>query len=249
MSQSMTIGNSVQPLRNVAALAQQIKKLDNRKHGLPGIGVFHSPPGYGKTYAAIFAASSPDLDAIHISVQDAWTRKTLIKQVLKELGAVARGTLADMAMDANEQLASAGRPLLIDEADYVVDKGFLQTVRDLADGSHVPVILIGMEELPQKIRKWGLVDGRTYNYTPAQPANLKDARFLASYYCPGIAVSDDLLEYIVSQNTGNARRISVDLAYVEEQANAWGSDSVSLKDWGNTPFLRGDAPAPRHGLK
>lgn len=247
MSQNMDIGNSVQPLRNVAALATQIKKLENRQHGLPGMGVFHGPPGYGKTQAAIFAAAK--LDAIHISVQELWTRKTLLTQVLRELGTPARGTLADMMMQANESLAIAGRPLIIDEADYAIQKGLIQIIRDFSDGSQVPVILIGMEELPQKLRKWELVDSRVLNWTAAEPANLKDARLLATYYAPGVTLAADLLSHILERNTGNIRLTSIDISYVKEQADAWGKPDVSLNDWGNTPFLRGDAPVARRGLK
>lgn len=247
MSQSISIGNSVQPLRNVTALAMQIKMLENRQHGLPGMGVFYGPPGYGKTQAAIYAAAA--LDAIHISVQELWTRKTLLTQVLRELGAPARGSLADMMMQANESLAMAGRTLIIDEADYAIQKGLIQIIRDFSDGSQVPVILIGMEELPQKLRKWELVDSRVLNWTAAEPATLKDATLLAMYYAPNITIGDDLLSHILARNTGNARLTSIDIAYVNEHADTLGVDAISLKDWGQTPFLRGDAPIARRGLK
>lgn len=247
MSENMEIGNSIQPLRNVAALAQLIKNLDGRKHGLPGMGVFHGPPGYGKTMAAVYAASA--LDAIHISVQELWTRKTLLQQVLRELGVAPEKTLADMMMQANQHLAIAARPLIIDEADYAVQRGLIQIIRDFHDGSDVPVILIGMEKLPQKLRKWELIDSRVKSWVAAQPANLKDARYLADFYAEGITIEDGLLQHILDRNTGNVRRTVVDIDFVHEQCKTMGLKEMTLQDWGKTSFPRDEAPAPRVGLK
>lgn len=216
MSQHLGQRNSVQPLRNVAAMMMLIKELQGRQYGLPGMAAFYGPPGYGKTYAAIHAVNT--LDAIHISVQKLWTAKTLLKQVLIELGATPAKTLADMQIQANECLALAARPLIIDEADYAVSRNLVEIIRDLHDGSFVPVILIGMEKLPQKLRRWELINSRILEWVPAQPANLKDARFLAGYYAADLAIDDALLERIIKKNTGNIRETVKALAQVTKQS-------------------------------
>ena len=115
MAQSMNLGNGVRPLSNVARLVTLVERVEKRAFGLPGMAVFHGFPGLGKTFAAAFCASQ--LDCIHISVQETWTRKFLLQQILRELGLTARGQTADMAMQANEGLAIAGRTLIIDAAD------------------------------------------------------------------------------------------------------------------------------------
>lgn len=247
MSQNMEIGNSVQPLRNVAALSKLIKGLENRQHGLDGMGVFYGPPGYGKTHAAVFAASA--LDAIHISVQELWTRKTLLKQVLRELGVAPVSSQAEMLMQANEALAMANRPLIIDEADYAVQRGLIPLTRDFHDGSGVPTILIGMEELPQKLRKFEMVHSRVLIWTPAQPADLKDVRLLANYYGQGITFDDPLLQHIIARNTGNVRYAARDIAHVKSHCQLQGVTSMTLADWGKTPWPQDEAPVPRRGLK
>lgn len=246
MSENMALGNIIQPLRNVASLVKLIKEVQTRQFGLPGIGVFFGYPGYGKTYAAIHCTVA--LDAIHISVQKLWTKKTLLDQILRELGVSPKKTLAEMMMQACEHLAIAGRPLLIDEADYAVSRGLIEVIRDLHDGSEVPVILIGMEELPQKLRKWELIDSRIMGYVPAEPATLKDAQFLARIYAPDVQIGDDLLAHIIERNTGNVRRTVTDLAYVQRRSATLDLQEISLDDWGNASFLRSDAPTPRRGL-
>lgn len=246
MTHRKNTGNSIKPLRNVAALATLIKRVEGRAFGLPGMAAFYGPTGLGKTFAGAYAAAN--LDAIHITVQKMWTKKTLLSAILRELSIVRRPTMAEMMDQVNEGLAIAGRPLLIDEADYAVDRGMIEIIRDMHDGSSMPVILIGMEMLPQKLRRWELVDGRMLAWTAAEPADFRDARMLAEFYAPDIALDDALIERIVSVNKGSVRRISVDLAYVKEQSRLQGVGAMTLDQWGDAPFLRGEAPAPREGL-
>jgi len=246
MAQTKSLGNSIKPLRNVAALAELVHRVEKRGYGLPGMAVFHGPTGLGKTFAGAFSAAS--LDTIHISVQKMWTKKTLLSSVLRELGIVAKGTMADMMQQVNEGLAIAGRSLIIDEADYAVDRGMIEVIRDMHDGSSMPVILIGMEELPQKLRRWELVDGRILDYVGAEPADMRDTKLLAEVYAPDVTLDDSLLERIRDVNKGSVRRISVDLAYVLEQSRLQGQKAMTLDKWGQAPFLRGDAPSIREGL-
>lgn len=246
MTHHMALGNTIQPLRNVAALVTLIKRVEKRGFGLPGIAAFYGPPGFGKTYAACHAAAA--LDAIHVSVQKLWTKKTLLTAILRELSLAPRSTMADMMMQVNEGLALAGRTLIIDEADYAVARGMIEIIRDFHDGSTMPVILIGMETLPQKLSKWELVDSRILAWIAAEPADLRDAQMLAQVYARDIDVDDALLERIVAINNGNARRISTDLAYVCEQSLMQGNRRMTLDAWGDAPFLRGKAPAPRRGI-
>jgi hypothetical protein len=51
------------------------------------------------------------------------------------------------------------------------------------------------------------------------------------------------------RNTGNVRRMVVDIAQVKSEALAQGVDAMSLEDWGGLQFRRKDAPSPRRGLK
>lgn len=246
MAQNMTTGNSVRPLRNVAALSTLISRLENRAFGLPGMATFHGPTGYGKTFAATHAAIK--FDAIHVSVQRLWTISTLLEMILKQLRVIPARTRPKMLMQVCEHLLRAGRPLIIDEADYAIDRNMLVDIRDMYDGSLVPVILIGMERLPQKIKKWDLVDGRVGAWAPAEPADLRDAKMIADCYAPGLHLDDALIDHIRALHRGQVRRMSTDFAYVLERSRLLGVNKMTLKDWGDVPFLRGEAPAPREGL-
>jgi len=246
MSRKLNLGDNILPLRNVALLSGLIKRVEQRRWGLPGMAVFHGKTGHGKTYACSGAVVG--MDVIHISVQQLWNKKKLMTSILRELQMPQTGTLADLMERCNEGLAIADRTLIIDEADYAVDRGMIEMIRDMHDGSGASIILVGMEQLPQKLKKWELVDGRILAWVGAEPADFQDAKLMANWYAKGITLDDALIEKVRTENNGSARRMSVDFAHVLDCAHQSGQTTMTLDAWGDAPFLRGEAPVAREGL-
>lgn len=228
---------------NVAAFMTLTSKLITRDPNAPGLGVFYGPSGYGKTYASIFAQNKTR--ALRVEVSDYWTRKTLLKSILSEAGMQARGTIADMAEECIRMMGDdPSRPLIIDEADRLVDRGMIELVRDLHDKSTAPIILIGEERLPAKIQPHERVHNRVLDWIGAQPSDIEDARALAASICPQLQVSEDLLSAIVRQSDGRARRIVLNLVRAGEIATNHGLGSMDLASWGETEFFT-STPRPR----
>src|SRR3954468_7180118 len=139
-------------LENVASFMAMTMRLVDRAPHLPGFGVCHGPSGYGKTYASIFAQNKTK--AIRVEVGDSWTRRTLLRNILRECGEIVKekwpiSDLSDMAKSVLGE--DPRRPLIVDEADKLVDKGFIELMRELQESSGAPVILIGEEKLPAKL--------------------------------------------------------------------------------------------------
>lgn len=237
MSDYMEIGNTVQPLRNVAALNQQILALQNRTFGLPGIGVFHGTSGLGKTFAATWAASR--LGAILIPIQRRWTIRSLLEKILFELGMSPSGTTARLTERTIQGLRKANRPLIIDEADYAVQRNLIEDIRDLHDGTGIPVIMIGMSRFAQELERWPQVHNRVLKWSLAMPADMKDTRILANHYARNVEIHDDLLAHVLDRNEGVVREISRDLDTIREHALQIGAKSLNRAEWGNTPFEAG----------
>lgn len=230
---------------NVAAFMGLATKLIERNPTAPGIGVFHGPSGYGKTYASIFAQNRTR--AIRVEVGDYWTRKTLLKSILAEAGLQARGTIADMAEAVIRILGDdPHRPLIIDEADRLVDKRMIELVRDLQDKSTAPIILIGEEHLPTKLATVERVHNRVLDWVAAEPTDLEDARALAASLCPRLTLEDDLLAEIVNRSDGRARRIVVNLIRASEIARNLGVARIDRAAWGNNGFFDSRPPSPRN---
>jgi DNA transposition AAA+ family ATPase len=202
---------SVAPLKNVASCLALVEALVHRPAHLPSIGVFSGFSGYGKTMAAQYCWNRTG--ALFIEVFDFWTRKKFCQALLAELGvARPRGTIGDMMDDIIARLGDdPARPVIIDEADKLVDKGMIELIRDINKAAQVPVLLVGEELLPQKLEAHERVHNRVLDWVLAQPCDLDDARALARFLYPQLAIADELLDTIRARTGGKARRIATTL--------------------------------------
>lgn len=222
-------GGDTAPIKNVAACLAVVRSLQGRNPQQNNLGVFAGFSGYGKSVAALYTQNKTD--AAYVEVSDTWTRKRLLQAILSELGRhKATGTLADMEDEVIGLLArNPKRPLIIDEADKLVDKNMIETVRMVAKKSNVPVLLIGEEYFPKKLAAAGdryrdLV--LVWGY--AQPCDLDDVRVLARTFYGDLTIADDLLDRAREEGDGRVRRIGNTLHAIAEHARAEGVRQIDL---------------------
>lgn len=245
MTHEPTSVNTIAPLANVSAMIELIQRVQNRSAGLPGMATFHGPSGYGKTFAAIYAANKAR--AYHVQVKSVWTKKKLCQSILQDMGIQPASTVSDMMDQIGEQLSLSRRPLIIDEADFLVAKGMIEVVRDIHESSHAAIILIGEEGLPDKLKRWERVHGRMLDWVAAQPASVADAKHLARVYAKDVQIADDLITALHAASAGSVRRICVNLDRVREHAQTSPlppNTPVTLAAFGRD-FFTGAAPAAR----
>lgn len=243
MTEEKTLFNSVAPLRNVGALVELIDRVQKRSYGLPGMATFYGPSGYGKSTAAVYAGNK--FRAYSVQMKSAWTAKKLCNAILQDLGLPQGRTIADMIDEIAEEIAKSGRPLIIDEADHLVTRNMIEIVRDIYESSGATIILIGEELLPQKLQKWERVHGRMLDWVGAQPGDLTDLKHLARIYCAGVEIDPDLQAHLLKVSNASIRRISINLDRVREVALTKGLERVTRKDFPESGFFTGHAPAPR----
>ncbi len=232
---------SVAPLKNVAACLALIDTLKNRPVHLPNIGVFSGHSGYGKTMAAQFCWNKRN--ALFVEVFDFWTRKKFCGAILAELGvANPRGTIGDMMDQIIARLGDdPSRPVIIDEADKLVDKGMIELVRDINSATQCPILLIGEELLPQKLERFERVHNRVLDFVLAMPCDLEDTRALARCLYPQLSIADDLLEAIREKTGGKARRIATTLNEAASFAVNTGLKALDMDNYTGRVFT-GESP-------
>jgi len=239
---------SIAPLRNVTILTDLTTKLVNRDPGLPGMGCFAGPSGYGKSVAVMYVANK--CRAYSVQANTDWTRKHLCKTILREMGVPASGTIPELIETIGRELGASRRPLIIDEADALVAKGLIETVRSIYEetGGTGVIILVGEELLPHSLERWERVHSRMQiGMELAQPCSISDARHLATGRCAGISVSDDLMEAMHREADGSARRVVGILSDIRQIALDAGLEAITLEQFlalGGR-FNTGKSPARR----
>lgn len=245
MSENEHKVNSIAALQNVSIITLAIQKAINRPDYLPGLVVVYGPSGYGKTFAASYAAAN--LKAYYISAKSTWTKKTYLLAIINEMGIQPAKTVGEMMNQVCMQLSATGRPLIVDEFDYCVNReGLMALTRDIYDGSEAAIILVGEELLPSKLEREERFHNRILDWIAAEPASFEDAQKLRALYCQKVQVADDLLKKVWEISEGRVRRIVVNLAKIEDTILCDGEfDSIDLKTWGKRELFKGSAPAIR----
>ena len=243
MAETTEAYTRIAALRNVSALTQLIRRVEARGPGLPGMAAFYGPSGFGKTTAAIYAANK--FSAVQVQVKSTWARKKFCEAILFDLGLKPARTIADMVDQIAQELARSGRPLLVDEADFLVQRGMIEVVRDIYESSFSTVILIGEELLPTSLQRWERVHGRMLDWVPAEPATLRDVDLLAPIYCPGVELAPELKAALLDVSRQSIRRICVNLDRALERARTLDRARLEAGDFDPASFFTGTAPAPR----
>lgn len=248
MSQQQSpVKSTVAALNNVILAATCMERLLNASSHVDKIGVLFGRAGLGKTEAGVYLMNR--YNAYRIECKSVWNRKTVLVEILKRMGITPGKTMPDMLDQICAQLQVSGRPLVIDEMDHLVEKSAVEIIRDIHDGAGKhPVLLIGEENIRNKLIRWERVHSRVLDWSPVQPLDIDDAKLLADYYCRKVSVSDDLLAHIHVKSEGSARRICANLELVEEISLRMGTDRIDLATWGTQPLYTGNAPG-RGGRK
>jgi DNA transposition AAA+ family ATPase len=247
MTRQVAAPNGPIVLKNVAGFMILVQTLLDRGAMQPGIGVCHGPSGYGKSLASIYAQNKTG--ATRVELGDSWTKKTLLLNIARELAVDFKEKNATVPGLAEQVIRALGdqpeKPLIVDEADHAVAKGFLELIREIQEHSGAPVILIGEEKLPGKLLNTERLHNRVLGWFAAQPCDLDDTRALAEAFAQNLALNDDLLDAIRVNSDGRARRIVSNLHRAVEIARNKSVKKLTLSDWGSAPFYTGNPPMPR----
>ncbi|WP_028468403.1 AAA family ATPase [Neptunomonas japonica] len=235
--------NGIADIVNLSLCDVALERAMSRTNSLPGMVCMYGPSGFGKSVSATHVANRRR--AYYVQAKSVWTKKATLKAILQEMGIRPLATIPDMLDQAAEELAKSGRPLIIDEMDHLVDKKAVELIRDLYEASQAAILLIGEEQLPNKLKKYERFHGRILAWVPAQPVTLEDAKKLTPLYAPFVEITGDLLSHIVQLSAGSVRRVAVNMEMIQEEANEMGWSSVDKATWGKRELYTGEAPKRR----
>lgn len=235
--------SNIAGINNVALTNQAMMQLQDRSPSLPGLGVLHGPSGYGKSFSASYVANAHR--AFYIQCKSIWTRKKFFEAILKEMGIMPAKNLADMNEQVCEELMQSGRPLIIDEADWLADsKQNVMLAMDIYEGSQASILLIGEERLPAKLAHYEKIHNRILKWVPAQPCQMRDVLQLADIYARDTDIEEAMLLKVVNETHGVTRYICVNLENMRTWSADRGVDRVTVENY-DQPLYTGKAPRGR----
>ncbi len=224
------------PLGNITIFNQLIETLKTRPSHLPGIATFHGFSGYGKTFSATCGANQYGAANIHVGWS--WTPKVLCKQILDAINIdfPKNDTLHELVKKIIKALSYEKRILIIDEADYLVNRKMCDLIREIHDGAKTPIILIGEENLPKNLKESERFHNRILKFQPAQGVTVKDCQELAKLYSKDIAICPELMKRVHEKSTGQVRRVVTSIELLRNHAKNNGLNKVTLTADGKSPI-------------
>lgn len=231
------------PLTNVGLLSAAIGRAMKRPAGLPGLVVMYGKSGLGKSISAAYAASQ--YRAYYVECRLTWTKKAFLQAILREMSIKPASYLYEMVDQVAEQLSRSGRPLIVDDVQYLLDKSAADVLTDLHNASQGTIVLIGEQGVSSSLAKLERLHNRVLEWVPAQFASLNDVQRLATATYPEVTFAEDLLNDLNKAVEGCLRRIAVNLHRVNSEAAAAGKDVVDLAYWGKRGWFTGQAPERR----
>lgn len=218
------------PLKILSGLLVLTRNLIDA-HADERIGVLFGPSGYGKTRATEYVKNKTQ--ARVIQAKDYWDRRTLLTAILTECSVTDhRGSIAMLAERATMALGEEpNRPLIIDEAGFVVARHMIETLRGIHDDAKMPLVLVGEEGLPDQLKLTERVDGRILERLPAMACDAEDTRKLADFYAPDILITEGLIQLICDRTFGRARRIKNTLHEMQNWARIHGVRSLDEESY------------------
>lgn len=216
-----------------------------RAANLPGLVCLYGPSGWGKSISANYLCNAQR--GYYLQVKSIWSKKVVLEKILLEMGIKPGPTAGAMLDQVCDQLSASGRPLVIDEMDHLVEKKSVELIRDIYEGSQAPVLIIGEEQLPQKLKRWERFHGRILAFVPALPVSQSDAIALAAVYAHGLEVAIEVIDHLVKASHGSVRRVCVNLDLLREAAAVHGVTAVDLAwcEARSIVFYTGEAPKRR----
>ena len=201
--------------RNVQRFMAGIEAVRTPIRGRIGMMLAFGPPGTGKTETGMWYAARNDVP--YIRAKDITSRRSLLSNIVAELGE-APSFRSDALFDqAVEQLIERPRPLLIDEVDYLLRGGIVEILRDLNDITNVPVVLMGMEHADKKLKRFRHLYDRISAVVRFELFDQEEIKNLAAQICE-TALSDDAVAYIHKQSKGKLRLTTTWMARAEKMA-------------------------------
>lgn len=232
----------VAPVKNIARFAEALESVTDADHSSERMVLVHGATGVGKSTALAYFMNR--FNAVYVEASPAWSLGSMLRAILAAMGQNARQRAADMEQQIVDELAGEGRPLFVDEMDYLFLPGqetslrMLEALHSIHDKSRMPVVMVGMDKIDRKIKAREQIARRVFQWVEFCDLDREDARIAADALCD-VYVEDDLLDALFAATQGRMGRMRLGLSQIERRAKSNGWDRITRAHWGDRPWQLG----------
>jgi DNA transposition AAA+ family ATPase len=218
-------------VKNVKRFAAGVDRIHHKLKGMERMILVFGQPGLGKTETALQYTANNDNGCLYIRMKKLMNARWFLIQLLNDLKAPVRWRTMELFDEAVRTLTDGRqRTLILDEVDYfTADSKVTETLRDLADLTHVPIVFIGMEHADKRLMKYPHLYDRFVEVIKFMPLDREDVEKMVKELSD-LQFSNDAIDQIVSNSEGKIRKILALIHRAEYIARGSKNKVIGSKD-------------------
>jgi DNA transposition AAA+ family ATPase len=168
---------------------------------------------------------------VMIRTKKLMTGRWLLEEIVEELGAEPKWKSKDLFAQAVDLLGERRRTIILDEIDYFTsDSKVIETMRDLHDIAHCPMVFIGMGQADKKLRRFPHVFDRFVDVIKFEKLDQTDVNQMCADLSEN-KFETDAIEKITNESQGRIREIIKMIHRAEAAAKSERLKSISARDF------------------
>ena len=237
----MTQSPRIAHVKNIQRLLDAYSVVEAAEPGDERIVLLHGATGTGKSTAIVHLLNATN--GIYVEASPTWTLSSMYRAIVGAIGLEPRGRNADLEDVIVTEMARKTRPLLIDEIDYLLLPGasttlrMLEAIRSIHDKAKMPVVMVGMDKIEEKIRLRKQLERRIFQWVQFTDLDREDVSVVAATLCKDLPIEEKWLDALFAATKGRISYVAHNLKKARNRArgNQW--KEVTLAGWGGATFL------------
>jgi DNA transposition AAA+ family ATPase len=227
-------------VKNIQRLLDAYAIVENAEPGSERMVLLNGATGTGKSTALLHLLNQTN--GIYTEASPAWTLTSMYRRIMTAIGQEPRRLNIDMEEIIIDTMGRHTRPLFIDEIDHILLPGatttlrMLEALRSIHDKSGMPIVMVGMDKIEQKLRTREQLTRRIFQWVTFTDLDRDDARIVADTLCD-VPIADDWLDALFEKTKGRISYLSHNIkkARIRARSNRW--QEINLAVWGGPLFV------------
>lgn len=221
--------------KNVKKFQTAIQRINHNRRGVERMALVTGEVGLGKTEAALYYGAHNG--AVIIRVWGMMTGHWLLRELVKEIGVEPAWRTENLVDQLKKYLLPKPRTIILDEVDrFLKDQdpkklAVLETLRDIHDVCHCPMVFIGEEWIENKMKRLPRLYDRVVEIARFEKFDNGDVKqFLDEL--SDYKFNDYAIEKITQESGGRIRPIMNLINQAEDTAKINHLKTISGRDLG-----------------